>query len=167
MTDKADANHAEIEQLLRTVRTAAPSAPLQERVVGAAHRAWNEAATGTAWRVAIGRLAAAAAAAVLIVSGADYLSNRAVAPWRPQGPTTARAADCGVEEFPEVSFGPLLRHVAALHGGGGQDASGALAYRERLQKVLAETEYGVPADTPAPTEGRSRLLPLRPGLCYS
>ncbi len=167
MTDEADTKRDELEQLLKSVRPVGPSAPLQERIVGGARAAWNEAATDVPWRVAIGRLAVAAAAAVFIVSCADYLSNRAIAPWRPQGPPTARAADCNVEEFPEISFGPLLRHVAALHGGAEHDASGALAYRERLQEMLAETERSIPADPPAPAKGRSRLLPVRPGLYYS
>jgi hypothetical protein len=167
MTDETDTNPVEMEQLLKAVRPAGPSALLQEQVVGAARQAWNEAALGTPWRVAIGRLAVAAAAAVFIVSGADYLSNRAIAPWRPQGLTAANVADCSVEEFPEISFGPLLRHVAALHGTAGHDASGALAYRERLHEMLTETEHDSPADTPAPAEGRSRLLPARPELHYS
>jgi len=167
MTDEADTKRDEIEQLLKNVQPVEPSVQLQKRVVDAARAAWNEAATDVPWRTAIGRLAVAAAAAVFIVSCADYLSNRAIAPWRPQGPPTARAADCNVEEFPEISFGPLLRHVAALHGGAEHDASGALAYRERLQEMLAETEHDGPSDTPAPAEGRSRLLPARLGFYYS
>jgi hypothetical protein len=156
--------HGKIERLLKSVRPVGPSAELKGRIVGAARDAWQEAQADTPWRIALGRLAAAAVAAAVIVSCANYLSNRAIAPWRPHGPTAAAVRDCGVEEFPEISFGPLLTHVAALRGGAGRDAAGAFAYRERLQEMLAETEHNGPADTSAPVKGRSRLLPGRPEL---
>jgi hypothetical protein len=166
MTDKANSNRVETERLLKNVRPVEPSAPLKERVVGAAHQAWHENATDTPWRIALGRLAAAAVAAIFIVSCANYLSNRAIAPWRSQSPTAVNTQRGSVEEFPEISFGPLLGRVAALQSTTGREVSAALAHREELQEMLIETEPDGPADTPAPTEGRSRMLPARPGFYH-
>jgi hypothetical protein len=167
MTDEADTNRVEIEQLLQNVRPAEPSALLKNRVVDAARDAWNEAETAVPWRIALGRLAAAAVAAVFIISCANYLSNRMIAPWQPREPTAVNIQNYGVDEFPEISFGPLLGRVAALHDRARRDTPGALAYRERMQKMLAETECGGPSDASAPAEGRSRLLPAPLEFRYS
>jgi hypothetical protein len=166
MTDKADKEHIEIERLLKTVRPVEASDQRKGRVLDAARRAWNETPADTPWRVALGRLAAAAVAAGFIVSGANYLSNRVIAPWRPQSFTAVDLQTDSVEEFPEISFGPLQGRVAALRSTTERDASAALAHRERLQEMLIETEPDGPADAPAPAKGRSRLPPDRPGFYH-
>jgi len=162
MTNEADKNNCEIERLLKKARLVAPSAELKERVTRAAGRAWNEPPAESAWRVAVGRLAAAAVAAVLIVSFANYLSDRALAPWQRQGPVAASLPSSDMDEFLELSYGPLFGQIAAARGPAGHAAFTPLGYLEKVRETLAETEQNGASDTLIPAGGRSRLLPAQP-----
>lgn len=166
MTNEINREYGEVERCLRRVRPVEPSRELKERVTGAAREVWDTAAADTPWRVVMERLVAAAVMAAIIVSCANYLSNRAIAPWRDGRPVATHVEDYSVDEFPEVSFGPLIRHLAAVYRPDAHKAGGMLAYREKIQETLTETELSGPADTIGPGKGRSRLLPARPGSCY-
>jgi hypothetical protein len=164
MTNETDRDHSEIKRRLKAVRPAGPSRQLRERVVGATREAWRVMPPETPWRLALGRLAAAAVAAVVIVSCADYLSNRVIAPWQSGEVIAVDVQDDGVEEFPEVSFGPLVKRIAATRTPTGLEASGPLGYVERIQETLAEVEHHDGADAFAPGPGSSYLFPGRSGL---
>ncbi len=155
-----------IERLLEKARPAEPSAELRERVLCSAGNAWNESATLVPWWNGVRWLAASAAAAVLIVSFANYLSDRALAPWQSGGALAARVEDSPTEEFLEISYGPLLKCIVAARRSAGRDAFTLPGYVERMRETLAETERSGASDTLAPGEGRSRMVPAG-SSCHS
>ena len=72
----ADGPFEEMEQRLRQARLAGPSAELKTRIVGSARETWSKAPADIPWRIPLRHLAVSAAAAVLIVSCANYFSRR-------------------------------------------------------------------------------------------
>jgi hypothetical protein len=105
-------------------------------------------------------------AAVLIVSFANYLSDRALAPWRSGGALAARVEDSPAEEFLEISYGPLVKRMVAARRSAGRDTFTLPGYMERIRETLTETERSGASDTLAPGEGRSRMVPTG-SSCYS
>ncbi len=162
MIDETGKNGYEIERLLRKARLAEPSAEFKERVIRAAGRAWNEAPARAPWRIGVGRLVGAAVAAVLIVSFANYLSERVLAPWQHRGPVAVSVSSSDLDEFFELSYGPLVGQIAAARAAVGDEAFAPFDYMEKVRETLAETEQGDASDTLTPAGGRSRLLPARP-----
>lgn len=155
-----------IERLLEKARPAEPSAELRERVLCSARNAWNESATLVPWWNGVRWLAASAAAAVLIVSLANYLSDRALAPWQSGGALAARVEDSPPEEFLEISYGPLVKRMVAARRSAGRDVFTLLSYVERMQETLTETERNGTSGTLTPGQNRSRLVPTA-SSCYS
>ena len=84
-----DGQFDEIERCLKRARPAEPSAELKARIVGSARETWSKAPADIPWRIPLRHLAVSAAAAVLIVSSANYFSAAAVAPWQASRPVTA------------------------------------------------------------------------------
>ena len=76
----ADKQFDEIEQRLKQARLAEPSAELRARIVGSARETWGKAPADIPWRIPLRHLAISAAAAVVIVSSANYFSMVAVTP---------------------------------------------------------------------------------------
>jgi len=160
--NETDRDNHEVEQLLRKVRPVEPSAEARQRITGAAREAWNESGAGRTWRIAFRRLGVSAAAAVVMISIAEYASYRAVAPWQSCGPpAVARVEIEEIEEWPEMPRSPALRQLVATRRPAGPDAATLLDYMERMRETLSETEQGRSPKAPAPTNGRSGLLPDR------
>jgi len=153
-----DRDNFEIEQLLRRVRPTEPSPEVRARITGAARAAWNGPATGSAWRIAFRRLAVSTAAAVVMVSAADYASRRAVAPWQSTGPAVARLDPAEIEDWLEMPYSPLVRQLVATRRPAGPDAVTLLDYMERMRETISETEQGHGPEVSPPSEGRSGLL---------
>jgi hypothetical protein len=162
MIDETDKNGCEIERRLKKARLVEPSAELKERVIRAAGQAWNELPVKALWRIAVGRLAGAAVAAVLIVSFANYVSDRVLAPWQHQGPMVVRVPSSDTDDLFELSYGPLFGQIAAARGATGREPFAPLDYMERIRETLTEAEQGGASDTLTPAGGRSRLLPAPP-----
>lgn len=132
----------EIERLLEMMRLAKPSAQLRERVTAAAREAWHEDVTEAPWRIGLKRLAISTAAAVLIVSIANYFSNLSVAKWQPGRPATAVMEQANAEEMPGLPDSPFMRHVAAARKSAQPDPAALLEHvRELRQRSgAADTE---------------------------
>jgi hypothetical protein len=155
----ADGQFEEIEQRLNQARLAEPSAVLKARIVGSARETWSKAPADIPWRIPLRHLAVSAAAAVLIVSSANYFSAAAVAPWQANRPVTVRVEAAHFEDMPEMPYSPFVRHLIATSGAPGHDASALLNYFQSVRKTLEGAEQDDAADASGPDERESRLLP--------
>ena len=151
----ADRHFDEIEQRLKQARLAEPSAELKARIVGSARETWSKAPADIPWRIPLRHLAVSAAAAVLIVSSANYFSTAAVAPWQAGRPVTSRIEAAHFEDMPEMPYSPFVRHLIATSGAPAQDASVLLDYFQSVRKTLEGAEQDNAADGSGPNEQES------------
>ena len=156
---EADKKLEEIEQLLRKARLAEPPEELKTRIVGAARETWGRVPADIPWRVPFRHLAVSAAAAVLIVSAANYFSMRMVAPWQAGRPVAARMEVADFEDMPPVPYSPLVRQFLATGRSSTQDATALLDYMRRVREMLNGAEQDDSAQKSSPGERESRLLP--------
>ena len=150
----------EVEQLLKKVRLAGPPEELKARILGAAIETWKQAPAEVPWRVPLRHLGLSAAAAVLIVSGANYYSTQAVAPWQAGRPVAARMTAADFEDTLEMPYSPFVRHLIATCGAPASDASALLDYIQNVRKTLDGAEQDNAADGSGPSGHESRLLPV-------
>jgi hypothetical protein len=155
----SDAQFDEIEQCLKHARLVEPPAELQARIVGSARETWRQAPAESPWRIPLRHLAISAAAAVLIVSSANYFSMAAVAPWQASRPLTGRMQAANLEDTPEMPYSPFVRRLIATSGAPAHDAAVLLDYLQSVQKTLEGAEQDEAADGSGPGERESRLLP--------
>lgn len=74
--------HDRIERLLKQARLPEPSPQLHDRVTAAAKQAWDQEPAEVPWQIPLRRLVLAAAAAFVIISVANHLSDRVTSPNR-------------------------------------------------------------------------------------
>ena len=175
--NRSDKRFEEIERRLLRVRLAEPPAELKMRIVGAAEKAWQEAPADIPWRIPLRHLGLSAAAAVLIVSGANYFSVQAVAPWQADrlaaappayaegSPSSNHGGDAhdteeaGSEDMPEVLYSPFVRNLLALGQSPAQNVAALLDYMQSVRKALNSTEQDDAAEGSGPGKHESRLPP--------
>jgi len=154
-----DRENNEIERLLRRAKLPEPSAELKERVTHAARKAWNEAAPDVPWQIPIRRLAISAAAAVLMISLANYYADRVPA-GRPTHEFVASMVETPeLDDWLQMPRSRLVRHL-----GNKASAYSPATLREHMEKarqLLDESESTEPLDAGAPVKYKSRLLPAR------
>lgn len=155
----ADRQFDEIEHCLKQARLAEPSAELKTRIVGSARETWTKAPADIPWRIPLRHLAISAAAAVLIVSSANYFSRTAVAPWQADRPVTVRTQTANLDDMAEMPYSPFVRRLIATSGVPAHDASILLDYLQTVRKTLEGAEPDEAADGSGPEERESRLLP--------
>jgi hypothetical protein len=149
----------EIERLLRQAKLPEPSAELKERVTGAARKAWDQASPDIPWQVPIRRLAISAAAAVLMVSLANYSANCVPVGWQSHGFAATAEEPPELGDWPEIPHSPLVRHLISKPSACNP---GALReYMEKVRQALDESESTEAPHVIAPVERGSRLLPTR------
>jgi hypothetical protein len=156
---EANRQFEEIEPQLRKVRLGEPSEELKARIMGAALETWKNAPAEVPWRIPLRHLGLSAAAAVLIVSCADYFSARAVATWQAGRPGAARMTLADSEDMPEMPYSPFVQHLIATCGSPAQDAAALLDYLQRSRQTLDGAEQDEAADGSGPSEHESRLFP--------
>ena len=154
-----DRQFDEMEQRLKQARLTKPSDELKAHIVGSARETWGQAPADIPWRIPLRHLGLSAAAAVLIVSCANYFSTRAVAPWQAGRPGTVRMEATYFEDTPEMSYSPFVRNLIATSGTPTYDASALLDYFQNARKTLDGAEQDEAADGSGPGERESRLLP--------
>jgi hypothetical protein len=152
---KTDKKLEEVEHLLRKVRLAEPPAELKARIVGTAEKAWKETPADILWRIPLRHLGLSTAAAVLIVSCANYFSARAVAPWQADRPVAARLQAADFEDMPEGPYRPFVRDLLALGRSPAQSAAALLDYVQKVRATLSGAEQEEGADRPGPNEHES------------
>jgi hypothetical protein len=158
-------DNSEIERLLRRAKLPEPSAKLKERVTSAARKAWDQAVPDVPWQIAIRRLAMSAAAAVLMVSVADYCADRVLAGRQPHGLAAAIEEPRDLGDWPEMPYSPLVRHLAMTNKSSARNLATLLEYVAKIRQILDESDPGEAPDAGAPVEYKSRLLPTRLSFC--
>ena len=154
-----DGQFDELERRLKQAHLGKPSDELKARIVGSARETWDQAPADIPWRIPLRHLAISAAAAVLIVSCANYFSTRAVAPWQAGRPGAVRMEVAHSEDTPEMSYSPFVRNLIATSGTPTYDASALLDYFQNARKTLDGAEQDEAADGSGPSDRESRLLP--------
>ncbi len=152
----------EIERLLRLARLPEPPAELKERVTGAAKKAWNEAAPDVPWQIPIRRLAMSAAAAVLMISLANYYGDCVLAGRQSFGFAATIEQAPELDDWLQVPRSLLVRHLTNKPSA--CSPATLREYMEKVRQILDESEPTEPPDAGAPVEYKSRLLPIRSSL---
>ena len=161
--NKQDQANGETERLLAKTRLAGPSAHLKEQITEAARNAWRQTQEDVHWMIPLRRLGLSAAAAVLIISLANYVSEQVVRQHR-RGDAPARRELPNRDTLPEAPYGALVRyHVMAIREPASNDASALREYGRRMQELIDEAQHHGASDPSDSTNGRSHMLP-RPRL---
>ncbi len=153
---ETDRQFEEIERRLRMVRLAEPSAECKARILGAARETWKTAPAEIPWRIPLRHLGLSAAAAVLIVSSANYFSVQAVAPWQAGRPVAARIVAADLEDLPEMPYSPFVRQLIATCGTSARGTSALLDYLQSVQEAVNGAELDEAAERAGPEEQESR-----------
>lgn len=149
----------EVERLLRRAKLPEPSAELKRRATDAAREAWDEAALDFPWQIPIRRLAISAAAAVLMISLANYWADCVSAGRQSHEFAASMVETPELDDWLQMSCGRLVGHL-----GNKASACSPAALREHMAKVKQVLDEGEPTESPdavAPVEYKSRLLPTR------
>jgi len=114
------------------------------------------------WHIPLRRLVASAAAAVFIISIANFSNNHALKKWRPVDVRATREQLPDLETLPEMPYRPFVRHLASVNRRPSvTDASALRNYAERVRQILKETQQNGASNEQVPDGGRSRLLPIQ------
>ncbi len=152
---EAERQFEEFERRLRLVRLAEPSAECKARILGAARETWKNAPAEVPWRIPLRHLGLSAAAAILIVSSANYFSAQAVAPWQAGRPVAARIVAADLEDMPEMPYSPFVRQLIATCGTSARDTSALLDYLQSVQETVNGAEPDEAAEGSGPEEQES------------
>jgi len=160
MNENHDENER-IERILSQVHLPAPPDELKNRVIGAARKVWERPPANIPWQVPIRRLALSAAAAILIVSLANHLSQFGGNENRERPQAMAPTEDL----MPDASLSPLMkrqwqtgRRSSRIH------APGVHRYMENIRMILQEVQDSGTDNVPVPKGGDSHLPPSHPNF---
>ena len=161
--NEKDIENDKIEHLLRKVHIPEPSPLLKERITTEAKKAWNQTSLEMPWQIPVRRLAASAAAAVLIISIANFSSDQALEKWIPGNVLATKEQPLDLEILPEIPYRPFVRHTVSINRKPSINNASALRdYTERVRQVINEMQQNGASNGQVPDGGRSRLFPAQP-----
>jgi len=159
MNDAKESQNGKLEKLLRKARLPESSPEVKDRITAEAIRVWNHTSVEQSWRIPFLRLAASAAAAVLVVCLANFTGDHSVARWKTSGPSVMRQQVPELEILPEM---PYVKHLTAISRVlPATNGSGLRRYVETVRKLLDEVQQNDVSKPTAPIGGGSRLYPDR------
>ena len=162
-----DMDNDKLEQLLRKAHPSEPSPLLKERITAEAKKAWNQASVEVSWQIPIMRLAASAAAAIIIVSITNFASNHSLKRWHPGDVEIIKVEVPDLEELPEMPYSLLMRNLVSVNRRPSMpDASALCNYTERVRHILIETQQNSTSIEQVPDGGRSRLFKVQTDSSY-
>jgi hypothetical protein len=157
----------QIENILRKAHLPEPSIELKERITSVIKKVWNQSSQEIPWQIPVRRLITSTAAAVLIISIANFYSNQALESWHPGETQVTREQLPDFEILPDIHYRSFVRHPISSHRKSfTPDASALRNYVERMRKILNEKHQNVSPNGQVFDEGRSRLFPIQPGPDY-
>lgn len=160
--NEKDLENDKLEHLLRRAHIPEPSPLLKERITTVARKEWNQTSVEMPWQIPLRRLVASAAAAVFIISIANFSSNHALKKWRPGDVRATREQLPDLETLPEMPYRPFVRHLVSVNRRPSVTNASALRnYAERVRQILKETQQNGASNEQVPDGGRSRLLPAQ------
>jgi hypothetical protein len=161
--NEKDLENDKIENLLRRAHPSEPSPLLKERITAEAKKLWNQTSVEIPWQIPIRRLVASAAAAVLIISIANFSNDRALERWGPRDVLATKEQSLDLEILPDMPYRPFVRHTVSINRKPSiTNASALRNYTERVRQVLNEMQQNGVSNQPVPDGGRSRLFPVQP-----
>ena len=161
--NEKDFENNKIEHLLKRAHLPEPSPLLKEQITAEARKVWNQTSLEIPWQIPIRRLAASAAAAVLIISIANFSSDHTLERWRPGDVRITKEQPTDLEILPEMPYRPFVRHMLSVNRKPSMtDASALRNYTKRVWQVLNEMQQNEVSNQPVPDGGRSRLFPAQP-----
>jgi hypothetical protein len=153
-----------LENLLTRAHVPEPSPELKQRITAEARKAWSQTSADIPWQIPLRRLAASAAAAVLIIWLANFSSDYTLAQWRPGSACVAAQQPTDFDTLPEMPYGPFARRLVSVDRKSPEmDASALSDYVENVRRVLDETQQNGVSILPVTPGGNSRLVPGRAG----
>ena len=162
--NEKDFENDKIENLLRKAHPSEPSLLLKERITTEARKTWNQTSMEMPWQIPIRRLVASAAAAVLIISIANFSSDLALERWGPGDVRATKEPPPDLEILPDMPYRPFVRHMVSVNRKPSTTDTSALRnYTERVRQVLNEMQQNGVSNQPVRDGGRSRLFPVQPG----
>ncbi len=163
--NEKDIENDKIERLLRKAHLPEPSPLLKERITTEARKAWNQTSLELPWQIPVKRLVASAAAAMLVISIANYFSDLTLAHWWSGSVPITRLQPSDLDVLPEMPYSPFVRHLVLVNRKPSIiDASALRDYTERLQQVLNEMQQNGSSNGQVLDEGRSHLFPAQLGF---
>lgn len=160
--NEKDLENDKIEHLLRRAHPSEPSPLLKERITTEAKKAWNRTTVEIPWQIPVRRLAASAAAAVLIISIANFSNDRALKGWYPRDIRSTREQIPTPEVLPDMPYRPFVRHTVSINRKPSINNASALRdYTERVRQVLNEMQQNGASNEQVPDGGRSLLVPTQ------
>ena len=160
--NEKDLENDKIEHLLRRAHPSEPSPLLKERITTEAKKAWNRTTVEIPWQIPVRRLAASAAAAVLIISITNFSNDRALKGWYPRDIRTTREQIPKHEVLPDMPYRHFVRHTVSINRKPSINNASALRdYTERVRQVLNEMQQNGASSEQVPDGGRSLLVPTQ------
>jgi len=154
----------QIENILNRAYLPEASPQLKQRITAEARNVWDQTSADIPWQIPLRRLAASAAAAVLIVWLANLSSDYTLARWRPAGASVVAQRPTDFDALPEMPYGPFARRMVLVDRKSPViDASALSDYAENMRRVLDQTQRSGVSIPPVPPGGSSRLVPGRAG----
>ncbi|MBC8468112.1 MAG: hypothetical protein H8D56_01460 [Planctomycetes bacterium] len=161
--NEKDLENDKIEHLLRRAHPSEPTPLLKERIITEARKAWDQTSLEMPWQIPIRRLVASVAAAVLIISIANFSSDHILEKWNPGNVLATKEQPLDLEILPDMPYRPFVRHTVSINRKPSIDNASALRdYTERVRQVINEMQQNGISDQPVPDGGRSRLFPTQP-----
>jgi len=161
--NEKDLENDKIEHLLRRAHPSEPSPLLKERITTEAKKVWNQTSLEMPWQIPIRRLVASAAAAVLIISIANFSSDHTLERWAPGEVRITKEQPPDLKILSDMPYRPFVRHMVSVNRRPSlTDASALRNYTERVRQVLNEMQQNGASNEQVPDEGRSRLFPTQP-----
>jgi hypothetical protein len=157
--NEKEAENKQLEELLKKAHLPEPSPQLRQRVIATAKGAWDQTEAELPWLVPFRRLAASAAAAIIIIWLANYSSDFALAQWQSVKFPAATEQSPDLESLPEIPYGPFIRRMVSVNRRAYTiDASALSDHIEVLQNILDESQQSNTAAPSAPSDGTSHLI---------
>jgi hypothetical protein len=157
--NEKELENKQLEELLKKAHLPELSPQLRQRITAAAKMTWNQNETELPWLVPFRRLAASAAAAIIIIWLANYSSDFALAQWQSVKFPAATEQSPDLESLPEIPYGPFVRRMVSVNRRASTiDASALNDHIGALQNILDEVQQTNTAVPSAPSDGTSHLI---------
>ena len=152
-----------LEQIIRRAHPTEPSPLLKERITAEARKAWNQTSLEMPWQIPVWRLAASAAAAMLIISITNLSSDLTLKRWHTRDIRSIQKQLPKPEVLTEMPVRPFVRNLVSVNRRPSMtDGSTLRNYTERVRHVLNETQRNGDSNDQVTDGGRSRLFEAQP-----
>jgi len=156
-----------LEYILKKAHIPEPTHILKERITTEAKKAWNQSSQEIPWQIPARRLAASAAAAVLIISLTNLYNEHTLKRWHSKDDVITSKQSHDLETLSDIPYRPFIRHLVSVSRKPSiTDASTLREYTERFKQAFNETQQNGASNEKIPDGGRSRLFKVQADSGY-